>query len=647
MRGTGSFMKVKAKASPLDKRAEKLLKTPPQAIKRLGRKVFLKVPLYKAKRQYKAVYVNLPLFKKLFSVTGNVTFAQARATIERVFNTTIEKERGTGERVGDAYADKQFDPLGLSLSGNLGSGRAYYVGKCFNIKGEKTPLATSDQRRFSDGLLEMERAIWETTVANALQGAISTGLNSVLAILDMDEDCEVIWRDKPVHRAKIIRVDEGGELDRITHLFLAKKPLRKKALLDCAKAYGTLEADKFAERILHGSWSPGNISLKGHLIDFDTVCAVRGRSPQYSFTKWHFQNHFGFEIHGQLEILKAVAADRKINVDKVQFDDLKAAALAALEDRTVRRFFGLMGFPDNDKTFKTYRAELTELAALWAELSRKTFRQPQLFSVKEAPSITVHVFDLSTFMRVYPIQKHRQQFTPAEGISLLRRNPYLKPARDKRYKLAVQIEYLNKLHGVIGEHFVASETDYQMLQIAALRFVKRYDALFEKIAAETKADLGDVEARAYVVNEDRFYLFPVYTPTYSIAQNNPPYPPDMMQELVEATIAANRRAGGESGPARIADICLYREGYSYNVLDGRGGFQPGFHFFSGRDLAPFTGIAKKTSKFSVAARQGKTGLLGKKTDNIDLLQHLNEKHDLSLHIIQKTGKKMALSNMLI
>ena len=639
-------MKAERK-SAAEKAAEKLMKTPPGAVKRLGAKVFMKVPLYRAKRQYKVAYINYPLFRKLFAPRGNVSQEAAAAIVQRQFNTTIEKERSTGEKVGTAFCDRQYDPLGLSLSGNLGSGRAYYIGKCFNIKGEKTPLAISEQRRFSDGLLEMERAIWETAVANALQGSISTGLNNVLAILDMDEECSVIWRDQPVRRAKIIRIDEGGELDRITHLFLAKKPLRKKALLACATAYGVLEADKFAERILHGSWSPGNISLKGHLIDFDTVCALKGRTPQYSFTRWHYQNRFGFEIHGQLEILKALAADRRVNADKVPFDALKDAAFAALQQRLTRKFLTLMGFRDDDKTLKAYAAELQELTDLWSELSRKTFRRPKHFSVKLAESLSLHVFDFSAFFRLYPLQKRGGGFDPAAAIRLLCGNGFLKSMPGEKLTTPVQFEFTAKLDGVIGEHFVATPQDMQLLQIAALRFVKLYDRLHQKILAETRADALDVEARAYVVNEDRGYMFPAFTPTYTIAQNHPPFPPQVMQGLVETTIRASRRVAGESRGGYISDIRLFREGFSYHLLDGKGRFQAGFRFFESQDLARFGWISRKGARYKVAERHGRHDLLSVKMDNSELLQNLTAHNDRAIALIdKKTNKKMGLRDIL-
>lgn len=623
--------------TPAEKKLAQLLQKPPGAVKRLGRRVFLKVPLYRAQRQYRVAYLNYPLFLKLFSPKAKISFNAAREIVARLFNSTIEKERSTGEKIGTAWCDRQRDPLNLSLSGNLGSGRAYYSGGIFNIKGEKTPLAISEQRRFSDGLLEMERAVWETTVANALQGSISTGLNSVLAILDMDENCEVIWRDQPVHRAKIIRVDRSGELDRITHLFQAQKPLRRKALEEGAKAFGTLEGDKFAERILHGSWSAGNISLRGHLIDFDTVCATKGRTPQYSFTRWHYQNYFGYEIYGQLEILKAIAADRKLNADKVPFDELQDIALAALQERRAPRLLSLMGFVDADKTWRQFRGDLLELAELWSELARKTYKQTENFSVKLASSLDVHVFDFSAFFRAYPLQKRHGLFTPQTGLQLLFGNAFQPPSPEEDFKLPVQHEYRDKLHAAIGEHFVTSQEELQMMRIAAAQFVKNYDRLHEKILGVAKDDLRRVEARAYVLNEDRTYMFPAYTASYSIAQQEPPFPPPVFQGLMEGLLAANRR--GTDGKF-MTDIRLYREGYSYRLLDGRGAFQAGFHFFIPRDLSPYGWIGKKSRSGKVISRRGKTDLLTEKLENSQLLQV----HGEDLPLLQ-SGKKEVLQEI--
>lgn len=587
----------------------------PGALKRLGKEVFVKVPLYEAKRRYKAAYINQPLFSKLFPSKTGLSLKDMSALILKYFNTTIEPENSTGKKIGYAYVDRQYDPLGLSLSGNLGSGRAYYAGKVFNIKGEKTPLATSEQRRFSDGLLEMERCVWETFIANALQGAVSNGLNSVLAILDMDEKCDVIWREHPVKRGKIIRIDSNGELDRITHLFYNKKPLRKAALKSCAKAYGILEADKFAERILHGAWSPGNISLKGHLIDFDTVCTVKGRAPQYSFTRWHYQNYFGYEIHGQLEILKSLAADPVINAGKLPFDTLRDTAFSSLQERLLKRFISLMGFKNEEKIYRAYQQELKDIVELWVELARKTYKDPKNFSVKLAPSVLLHVFDFSAFFRVYPLLKRLDRFTPVEAVKLLCGGGYLKQSPDKQLHLPIEREHRDKLYSVIGEHFVTAQDDFQLLRIAALGFVKNYDALHQKITTETKQDIKQTEARAYIINEDRSYMFPAYTASYFIGQNVR----TMTQGLIDALIVSGQRNAGESGQG-IADIRLYNEGYSFRLLDGKGAHQVGFHFFEERDLSKFVSILRKKNKYQIAKRIKKKLLLTRKISNGEILE---------------------------
>src|ERR1700722_9644461 len=184
----------------------------PDAVARLGDEVFLKLPLYKAKTAYRAVYINDRLFQKYFDALNLTSWQEKADFIAGYFSFTLAADISTGEQIGWAHVDRQADPTDISLGGNLGSGRAYYVGKHFNIKGEKTPLAVSNMRRISDGYLEAERGIWETVAANALKNDLQSGVTPVLAILDMLETCSVVWRDKPVARVKIVRVDDSGTL---------------------------------------------------------------------------------------------------------------------------------------------------------------------------------------------------------------------------------------------------------------------------------------------------------------------------------------------------------------------------------------------------------------------------------------------------
>jgi hypothetical protein len=626
---------AKAKTAAALKILRGLVKQQPRALRRLGKSIFVKVPLYEAKRRYSCAYVNRALFERLVPGSGSLSTAEMGEAVAAAFNTTIEPKNGTGKRAGFAYADRQYDPLNLSLSGNEGSGRAYYAGSVFNVKGEKTPLAKSKQRRFSDGLLEMERAIWETQIANALQGSISTGLSEVLAILDLNEQCNVIWRDHTVKRAKIIRVDESGALDRVTHLFRRKRPLSAKRLSATARAYGRLEADKFAERILHGSWSAGNISLDGHLIDFDTVCALKGRAPQYSFTRWHYHNYFGHEIHGQLEILKALAADRRVNAGKTPFEALKTEAQEALRERLLARFAGLMGFTDVERLSHHYRRELEPLVALWGELARKTYKKPDYLSVKTAPSALMHVFDFSALFRAYPLQRRLGRFTPEAAIHLMTGNTLLKdPLREEPdacpMDLPVQREHRDRVHGVIGEHFVTAREHFQLLQIATLSFVKKYDALHRKITTETHADPLDLERRAWLVNEDRLYMFPSYTASFALAEHAPPFAPQTLQGLIEGLILAGARDNGH----QLSDIRLFELGILFTLLDGRGFHRIGFSFFDADTLANTVSISAKNSKYKLSGKEDVPALphtlWSPKTDNSELLAHFNR--ESCLHI---------------
>lgn len=565
--------------------AKKMLVTKPDAIKRMGKKLFVEAPLYKSKYSYKAVYINAPLFKKLFASKRDLSFDDMAKVIEAAFNFTIEKRNAKGAAIGTAYVDRQADPLNLSLSGNLGSGRAYYAGKLFNIKGEKTPLATSDKRRFSDGLLEMERCLWETLVANAFQTSLQNGLNGVLAILDMDETCEVIWRDVPVRRGKIIRVDEDGSLDRVTHAFYNKKPLSKQDLKATAAAYGVLEADKFIERIVHGSWSPGNITLKGHLIDFDTVCTIKGRSPQYSSTQWHHENYFGYEHLGQLKILQTLTQDAKLNVDKVTFNGLKKILITQQDQRIAERLVFLMGFNASEKIYKKYKLELHGLATLWVELARKTYRKIAGLSVKDASSFLVHVFDFSAFFRIYPLYKRYDEFTLDRAMEWLCDTSLKSLFKDTPQKKLTDVEqpYRDAVMAVIGKDFVDNKDDLMMLKIAAVHFIKQYDALFTRITNDTNADLQEVEARSYAINEDRFYMFPLHTLTFQYVERERTEG-WRLNCIMRALIEANVRDGEQ----RICDVRIYKEGYSFIKLTGDGYHQKGLCFFKHnvRDAVP-------------------------------------------------------------
>lgn len=567
----------------VEARIRDLLKAPPASLKRLGKDPFLSVPLYRAKKTYKPVYINTALFNRLFRPGKTLSFEEMTAFIQACFNFTIEKEKGIGEPAGTAYVDRQADPLDLSLSGNLGSGRAYYAGKYFNIKGEKTPLAISSKKKFSDGLLEMERCIWETVVANGLQGSFKNGLNEVLAILDMDESCNVLWRDEPVRRGKIIRVDLEGSLDRVTHLFYSQTPLGKNSLIRCARKFGEQEADKFIERIVHGAWSPGNISPDGHLIDFDTVAATKGRSPQYSSTQWHHENYFGYEYLGQIKILEALSESKRINKDGVKADFLRNTLVDARLSRIRQNLVFLMGFEDAPAIYKRYRKDINALCGLWMPLAQKSYKKLKALSSKDERCTDLPVFDFSAFFRLYPLQKRLHAFSMVTGMNTLcaagPENRFYRERPEKLNKVAKQ--HRAAVLAVIDKDFVTSENELNLLKIAALRFIKMYDRLHKKISRETKQPLKEIEARAYIVNEDRSYMFPAYTLSYEFAERQR-HAPEETSGIVDALISATLKI-----PALMqADIRIGKKGFTFTRLDGKGRHQVGMCFYKSSQRKP-------------------------------------------------------------
>lgn len=563
--------------NPLD-----ILREIPGACLRRGMDAFAAMPLYRSKKTQRPVYINREIYKKIFKPAHDPSWQEMAAVLTDVFSTTIEPQNGTGDIIATAYADYQADPSGLALSGNQGSGRAYYAGAHFNIKGEKTPLATSPKRQFSDGLLEMERCIWETLVGNGLQGAIMNGLNGVLAVIDMNELCEVVWRDKPVRRGKVIRIDMAGELDRVTHFFLKPQPLSAKEIYAVSAAYGRLEGDKFIERITHGTWSPGNISMKGHLIDFDTVCAVKGRAPVYSSTQWHQENRFGFEYLGQMKVIDSFLNDARVNVDAVTATDAKAALMTAMRDRIGAGFIRLMGFADAEGIYARHEPQVRDVLDLFLALAGKAcLRRPE-FSLKIAASNAIHAFDFSAFFRVYPLMKMSGPFRPQDAVRLMSDNDILDDPfdADPEKKLTdIEQQHQDAVDAVIGGNYVTSPDDLQMLKLQLLRFVKKYDALHETLTAETKTSLKDAARRAYILNEDRYYLFPAYTLSFKISENTMGWTAEKIDRVIQTLVRSNRRNFDPTAAYQEADIRLYQEGYVCRRIYADGTFTTAFSPF--------------------------------------------------------------------
>ncbi len=551
----------------------------PGACQRLGSAIFVETPLFRAKKTCHPVYINPAAYMRIFACDDIPSWDEMAKALTILFSTTIEPEHGTGEVVATAYVDRQSDPLDLSLSGNLGSGRAYYCGAHFNIKGERTPLATAKEKKFSDGFVEMERAMWETLVANGLQGSITTGLNEVLAIIDMNDTCSVGWRDHPVKRAKVIRLDDGC-LDRVTHVFHQPRPLPAQELRNVARCYGQLEADKFCARIVHGTWSPGNISLGGHLIDFDTVCATKGRAPTYSSTRWYHQNRFGFEKGGQTTILQALAKDNSINVDAVRGDDLADELERTLSKHLAYGFIALMGFDSAPALYDCYADDVDAVCALWQELARNGYDCPPAYILKDTRANHLHVFDTAAFMAAYPLLLRHKAYNHSEALALMRDEATGEEILAGRLAAAppteVEKPYQDAVDAVIGPYMVDNVDTLNMLDMAALSFVRKYDRLFHILQQSSGMDLARIEAQALLRNEDRRALFPALTATFRLAENVDALTPAHLSQIMTGLIESSLRPLDARAREARWGMQVFREGAFWLELDGTGGCRPTF-----------------------------------------------------------------------
>lgn len=542
----------------------------PNALDDLGEDTFVKVPLYQSKIKYEVKYINTELFKKYFN-DSNVNFEHMSKVISNEFSTTIDKKKSNGKIIGYAYIDKQYDPLKISMSGNLGSGRAYYQGDVFNIKGEKTPLAISEREEYSNGVLEFEKSIFETVASNSLYNDTSIKLSPILAILDIKEPCKVSWKKKTCKRAKIIRINIDGSLNRITHIFQGKKQLSANEIKNTAKAFGEQEGEKFLQRIEHGAWSAGNISSKAHMIDFDTVCAVKYRAPQFSFCIWFFENYFGYEHYGQAKILKSLANSKEINIENVSYKELSKIMFKARENYILNNFSKLMGFNYIDKK---HLKSIKKLYKLFDELSRKCYPNPEFLSCKQVECYENSPFNFSRFFRLFPILKHRNNFEIFEAYNIL--TEQLCQFNDFDIKNFDRTNknnkfYYNHVLQKINKNFIHSFDEYLKLSKKCILFIELYNKFYEKLLNDKTINKNEIELNAYKYNEDRKYLFMPNTIGGFLDKKANEYTSYQMHRAISLGIFSNKRnIEHKFLNLTPADVTILNEGFFAVLLNKNG-----------------------------------------------------------------------------
>jgi hypothetical protein len=473
------------------------------------------------------------------------------------------------------YVDRQVDPLNIAMNGNLGSGRAAYTVDNLNLKGlGKTPFAVSRDKDHSNGGLDMRNAIWELIASNMVHTNFRKGASPTLALLDRGDFLKVYWSHEPLKAAILVRKDESGTLDRPTHLFATGRSLDRHQILDVAKNFGEQDAEKFIERIVHGAWSAGNISLSGHMIDFDQVASLVGRAPVYTLTGKWLGNQFGLEDFGQLKILQAMASDLRINKDRVSFDQLKEEFYQTRKEMMIIRFSDLMGIPAAQGEYfsNPNYAKLKNLVNQFEKVSR--YMKPDLDALAgwKKSSESVSVFDVSRFMRMYPILKlvHGK----VNGMSLMF-NPISLEFKNSEYLSQNVKDYLKE-----NDFIVDSTTALENAMSEARQFVALYEELMVPLLNRENPYISPEElaAQAYRVNENRTYL--LYSEGYRLAgelsrlySKNKISRQRLNRILMLLQISIDRLPLLPDSDQNLTDVQIYRDGWTARKVNLDGSHQ--------------------------------------------------------------------------
>lgn len=466
---------------------------------------FVAQQIYKSNKRYVPLYINSELYEQIFDTQYDEESAFEK--ISETFSITLDRKKSNGKLVGTGYADKQEDPMGISLSGNQGSGRAYFYGKCFNIKGDKTTLATSHKEVYSNGKFSLAASIKETIISNILSKELSIPTFQTLAILDTTDNFEFISEylatDDTVKEERYtlpsvieIRVSKDKRLYRISNAFKNKDKFSYEQLKNLSDKLAQLEAEKFNKRFLHGSWSVGNISVDANLIDFDTSSFVKGRNPQFSNTNKYKSNYFGFEILGNKMILKLLFDNSLIDSQKYQFSELEKYMDYKYVEYLKIEFCKIIGL-DYARNYLKHKTIIDELFNKFVYLSKCFLPNYYDLNVLEENSTDTFIYDFSNFFQRYLIGRNENSNDLLYGINLL-----LNDTTRVSYKKVGFVK--DKVEEFFKEYILEDSDDSNVLS-EAINFVNLYSKLFDELEKEN--DVNDIKFKQYVLNMNRNYLY--------------------------------------------------------------------------------------------------------------------------------------------
>ena len=502
------------------------------------------------------------------------------------------------------WVDLQQDPMNVAMEGNTGSGRAAYVGRHRNIKGlGRTTEAKSRSQQHSDGDFGFLAAIWELLGSNMAYTNFKTSSSPVTAIYDRGN------HPAAYGMAIVERQDEIGSLDRPTHLFQSGQPVSGQRLLRIAQKFGEQDAEKFLERFVHGAWSAGNISLDGHMLDFETSAALTGRAPHYTLTGFWIGNQFGTEYLGQIQILHALAA-HPLNIDKMSPEELEIELLRARKAALTDRFADYTGLPmDRIHLFNAqHMRELERLVTRFEELSHLMYPNFAALRAGSDSGDSVSVFDLSRFLRFFPIWK-AQGFSYQDMLAQIAFPPRFKESPSSY--VAASVQQMFEAMGWI----VRTPAQLEARSQEALEFIRDYDLLLES-ELSTPEMLKQAAAIAYRVNENRTYFHRVKgldtLEALWLAFINKRISQQRFARILELLQQANDRLPFDEGDDFLdVDLRIYKEGWTAHRLKQNGFFQDVVGTFNddGTETVQVVGPARSLLRINPATIESERPLL--------------------------------------
>lgn len=465
----------------------------PATINEIGDNVFIRIPFYKSTKDLNIVYINPVIYKKVFEKEYN--YEQAKKDIIEKFSVTLEEN---DQMLGYGYVDKQIDPTDIALNGNKGSGRAFYLYENCNIKGCKTPLATSQRDDYNNGKYSLDCAIQECLISNVLNNINGFNNFQTLAIIDLKEEYFFPHTEKPLPCGLIVRYYENNELYRFSHRFVNNKPFSQEELYLIAEKIGDLEGNKFIKRFIHGAWSIGNLSIEANMIDLDTSYFVKGRHPQWSFTDKYITNFFAFEHYGQFKLLETIL-NSNLNIDNVSLEELK---LIVENNRTkiIRKEFAfLIGY--NEDIYNKYQEYINNLADEFTFLSQTIYDNYDNLNCLDENCLNTYIFDFSNFFRFYEITKQKGNWNIQKGLNLLlnKNAKYIKYLYDDE-------DYHVKINQFFSNIIAYDTNKYMNFINRALKFIENFDKTNELIDSNENINKNKKLIQTYLENEDKKYL---------------------------------------------------------------------------------------------------------------------------------------------